>query len=982
MRFKILLPLIFLLSAFLTKAQMPALKVDGKESSKVYLEKLEVAVKVTGNIAATTWTMTFRNTTSRILEGELTFPLGEGLTVSRYALDINGRLREAVPVNRARATAVLEAMETRRIDPGLLEKIDGNSFRTRIYPINPGMTRTVLIGYEEVLPYVAGNKIRYRLPLALSYTVDTVSFQINVSKGGAQPQMEDGSLRGLDFREGKHAYVAKQTFLGYKTTRPIAFTIGQDGEDGTALVQESGYYYYYLINTPPQKESRSKALPDSISVAWDASLSSRFRRRDAELDILDRYFRKLRNVQVNAIVFSNEIRQTKRFTVTDGHWETLRSMLEQATPDGATNLGALSPALLSGKEVLLFSDGKSTWGKGAFPAGSKPVYCIASSVQTDYPALRYIAQSSGGAFIDLSLQEGKAALSVLTTQPLMLLGIRKSKDLGEVYPSIATSAAAGNTLAGVSYMETGEVTLLYGYGREITMEKKVRLSALDKESGGLSIQHIWAQKKLEELDLNYELHKKSIEQIGRQYGLLTRTTSLIVLENLADYLQYRIEPPEELLDAYRAATRSKGEQQAAEQKNRVARATASVAGLTAWWKKEVIVRAPRYQAPIVDFKSSSSSTRISEQLERAPMTNQADMAALTTQSHQIRNGASLSLGGGRSSNTTYVVDGVQLAPGNAGFVYQPKGTVDHFSDDESGTPARYGSVDGGIASFDTVTGVEQGNKTTAAHFGYDTSLMGMMQHLAPEDQYPRYLQLRKQRMVAPAFYFNMGAFFINAGRKDIGLRILSNLAELDMENYELYKMLGYKLKQAGETAEAVNACRKVAEWRPMDPQSTRDYALALADDGQYQAALDTLYSTLANPAEETTESNNEGIEEILVTEINNLIALHPALDRSRIDAALIKPLPVDIRVVINWNMKNTDIDLWVTDPNGEKCFYGHNQTKIGGRISKDFTTGFGPEQFILRKAIPGTYKIEVNYYGDRQVKIAGPTTVMAEVYTR
>jgi hypothetical protein len=31
--------------------------------------------------------------------------------------------------------------------------------------------------------------------------------------------------------------------------------------------------------------------------------------------------------------------------------------------------------------------------------------------------------------------------------------------------------------------------------------------------------------------------------------------------------------------------------------------------------------------------------------------------------------------------------------------------------------------------------------------------------------------------------------------------------------------------------------------------------------------------------------------------------------------------------------------------------------------------------------VKGRYKVEVNYYGDRQVKLAGETTLMVEVYT-
>ena len=66
-----------------------------------------------------------------------------------------------------------------------------------------------------------------------------------------------------------------------------------------------------------------------------------------------------------------------------------------------------------------------------------------------------------------------------------------------------------------------------------------------------------------------------------------------------------------------------------------------------------------------------------------------------------------------------------------------------------------------------------------------------------------------------------------------------------------------------------------------------------------------------------------------------------------LDKGIITSMPADVRVVMNWNMNNTDIDLWVTDPNGEKCFYSHSTTEIGGRISEDFTEGFGPEQFML-----------------------------------
>ncbi len=117
-------------------------------------------------------------------------------------------------------------------------------------------------------------------------------------------------------------------------------------------------------------------------------------------------------------------------------------------------------------------------------------------------------------------------------------------------------------------------------------------------------------------------------------------------------------------------------------------------------------------------------------------------------------------------------------------------------------------------------------------------------------------------------------------------------------------------------------------------------------------------------------------------EINHLIAKNANLNISKIDKGLIINIPIDIRVVINWNMNNTDIDLHVKDPNGEECYFGNKETKIGGRISTDITGGYGPEQFLLKKAIKGKYGVYVNYFGDRQFTTEGPSTVMAEIFTK
>ena len=75
------------------------------------------------------------------------------------------------------------------------------------------------------------------------------------------------------------------------------------------------------------------------------------------------------------------------------------------------------------------------------------------------------------------------------------------------------------------------------------------------------------------------------------------------------------------------------------------------------------------------------------------------------------------------------------------------------------------------------------------------------------------------------------------------------------------------------------------------------------------------------------------------------------------------------------------MDLWVTEPTGEKADYSNNRTQIGGLVSRDFTQGYGPEEYLLKKSMRGKYKLEVNYYGSSAPTLTGSVTLMVDVFT-
>lgn len=1148
---------LFTLLAFIGTAfaQAPQLTVDGKSNNGVTLQSLKIDVAIYGNISRTTWQMTFYNSTSRILEGTLMFPLKDGISVSRYALDINSKMREAVPVDRGKGAVVFESIERRRIDPGLLEKVAGNSFRTRIYPINPNSTRTVIIGYEEELPMGANGSLKFALPLNLQDTVQKFSLTVSVIQSMAAPVVDTAGYE-IKFDKHQNTYTSSIEKSNYVPARPLSFSIPKPAGIAEVMIQEQGNKYYWFVNTAIPAQTISKPLPRSIGLLWDASLSGANRDIKKDLALLDAYFKKVNNAAINLVVFSNSIIANKTHAVTNGNWDTLKAELEKTIYDGATNYGKIALSKIQADEYLLMSDGHQTFGETQMKFNGKPVYCINSSAAADYSNLRLIAQKTNGEVIDLIRDDVTKALSTLTIQPLRFLGIKGGSTVEENYPSLHVTVSGAFSIAGITKNPNQTITLQYGYGNKVSFEKQIPLDLQANAVENIDVARLWAQKKINELDVNYEPNRQEIESLGKRFGLVTRNTSLIVLETVNDYIQYKIEPPAELRKEYDAIMKQRGSVEPEAVKENLSTANEMLANLTSWWNQDFgpkplpkPVKPPRRpklvvvepvtnpqrnginganrvitgkitergnQEPIIGATIRVRGTNIGTQTNAVgnfslgvpagaviqvasigfqnwqgavsangimnitlqPSSNQLNEVVVTGYSSARRrdvtgsvttvhplnprpiaessgmyksmetvgatvvpNSAPIASAGYNSPAAVANADvtlqgrvaGVAVVPATGAqgaenavairgassinSAQQPLVVIDGIPGGslsglqpadietinvvkDAGATSIYGSrASNGVIIVTTkkavtvrrpvapiadsvITPVNNGEGITIAYNGADADYLKSIQKTAKAAQYSKYLQLRQSFTADPVYYFDVAGYFIKTGNPALGSRILSNLAELGLDNYELYKMLGYKLKQLGDYEGEVFAFKKVTELRPLDPQSFRDYGLALEDAGKHQQALNVLYNAMVTSYTDDAERLYDGIEEIFLPEINRIIALHKGmLNLSAIPKTVIKSLPADIRIVMDWNMNNTDIDLWVTDPNGEKCLYSHSRTNIGGRISQDMTQGFGPEQFLLKKAIKGTYKIEINYYGDRQATIAGPTTVMAELFT-
>src|SRR5687768_8283166 len=111
----------------------------------------------------------------------------------------------------------------------------------------------------------------------------------------------------------------------------------------------------------------------------------------------------------------------------------------------------------------------------------------------------------------------------------------------------------------------------------------------------------------------------------------------------------------------------------------------------------------------------------------------------------------------------------------------------------------------------------------------NTPYLAAMKAVTNDKAYGVYLEQRKQFRKSPAFYLDCADYLVKAGQRDVGIRVLTNVAELQLEDARLLRVAAHRLNQIGERELAIDLFEKVLKLRPEEPQSHRDLALALAD---------------------------------------------------------------------------------------------------------------------------------------------------------
>ena len=252
-----------------------------------------------------------------------------------------------------------------------------------------------------------------------------------------------------------------------------------------------------------------------------------------------------------------------------------------------------------------------------------------------------------------------------------------------------------------------------------------------------------------------------------------------------------------------------------------------------------------------------------------------------------------------------------------------------------------------------------------------------------EDVPAAYLKaLRGKERGAVSPYVREAKRRLRAGDTAGAVRALSSVVEEHPGRDDALRLVGYRLLDLRQPVQAVRLFQRVQQQRPFEPHSYRDLARSLEDTGRYGLAAVQYEVVLAG-----TWHNRFGESLKVVVREEYVRMLREALTRKAVGGALadhfarrLKDLDAgqgksDLRVTISWNTDATDIDLWVIEPDGTKCYYSHNRTKNGGELSQDQTQGYGPERYQIAKAPEGTYRVMVHYFGTNPNLLGGETHV-------
>ncbi len=525
-----------------------------------------VDVFVDGQAATTKVDQIFHNETAREEEGTYIFPLPKDAAIHKFSMFVGEIEQQGKIMDRDEARKLYESIVRQRKDPALLEYVDRNTFRARVFPIPANGDKRIKLEYTELVGK-AGNLCRYVYPLSTerfsAKPLDDVRITIRLKAKTAISNIYSPShvvkveqtepTSATVTWEAKNVKPDTDLVLYYSLAdRDVAFDVLTfRGDDGKG--------YFMLLASP--KVAETKPLPKTVIFVLDRTGSMVGEKIDQAKGALKYCLKSLKPGDHFNVISFNETPDVLNPELMSASKENTKKALEyvdKLDASGGTNLNeAVKKALAlskSGAYIVLLTDGLPTVGeqnietilKNAKEANSHKarVFTFGVGYDVNTHLLDLMTEQSGGVPEYVLANENieakvsgffaKVSEPVLTDLKVAATGVH----ISELYPSEPMpDLFKGSQLVVLGRYDgqgTAKFTLTGKSAKGITaLTTSVDMPRVDKERD--FIPQIWAARRIGYLLDQVRLHKsdeliQEIVRLSKDWGIPTEFTSFFVDE--------------------------------------------------------------------------------------------------------------------------------------------------------------------------------------------------------------------------------------------------------------------------------------------------------------------------------------------------------------------------------------------------------------------------------------------------------------------
>ena len=516
----------------------------GEASGTVSLDRVTVDIHVEGDMAVTEVDHLFHNASPARREGTFRFPVPDGAMLTGMAMEIEGHMVEGEIVERDKARRTYDEIVDRMRDPALLEWEQGNWFKLRVFPLEPDGDKRIVI--------------RYATPLLR--TLD--GWEVDYS--AAAPDLA-GTIGELVVRvDGREVLRRTRLAGGVDVAVPIAA-----GRVPAVMREERPDGIYTAVRITPDwaRLAGGRAAPATgsaghrrIALVVDTSRSS-LEARALELDILKTTLGEL-DAGDRFLVLASDVGTAAhaRDFVPAGPAQVDRALgfVRGIEPDGASDIGAALAAAAGHHptDVIYIGDGIATWGEtdpvklaaGAQAAlGGAPLEAALVGKGASSALWDDLCGQAGGRALMIHRPEDARRFALVAahagdgTRLVAARVVAPDASRAVLLPAGPRTLAEGDDLLAVMRTPLGapvptSVRLVGRLGGR-AVSQEVRIGAA--RSVKLVAQR-WASRQIAAREAA-GAPTDEIVALSRDFGVLSRHTSLLVLENDQAYREHQID---------------------------------------------------------------------------------------------------------------------------------------------------------------------------------------------------------------------------------------------------------------------------------------------------------------------------------------------------------------------------------------------------------------------------------------------------------